>query len=486
MKRSKRLVAMLIVLLVVVGGGAYLYFPRGESLSAAVSATLAVLNTDITAQRGATGDFAPALDGDLFKTGDVVKSSQNGRAVLTFFDGSTLTVDPGSVVRVASLNRLDDGGIQAVIEQTLGRTWASVSKLKTADSKFEIKTPTSTAAVRGTAFETNVQRRPDGSIAVTYTADDGQLLVTAAAGGQTIVTPNTQVEIAQNQPAPQNPTPLPPQPTLRVTSSTGVGFAVTSPGGATCGSAGNKAEIFGCLQNGNTITIRQPVAGRYSVLMTAAAPAQNATVMVEALLGTTVQATRTLTRTFALGDLVRSAFAYGTGTPQTVGAFDPAELVTSVCGAVGTGRVFSGGTLQERTDQLVAFGQANHNADVALVATEAELNAELARQLAAGSGGAPVTGAHVTIDPSGLHFSGDVSTPIGAFTAAGDASMGPLGGRLAVHIRNLTAGPIPGAILDQVRATIEQSASGVSDSVPFTVRQVALRSGCFAIMGTTR
>src|SRR5437868_12064515 len=180
MKLSRRLVAILIVLVVVIGGGAYLYFPRTD-LSAAVAATLSVLNTDITAQKGGSGAFATALDGDLYQSGDVVKSSQDGRAVLTFFDGSTLSVDPGSVVRVTTLNRLDGGGIQLVVEQTLGRSWASVQKLKTPDSKFEVKTPTSTATVRGTAFETNVVQRADGTIAVTYTTDDVQLLVTANA-----------------------------------------------------------------------------------------------------------------------------------------------------------------------------------------------------------------------------------------------------------------------------------------------------------------
>lgn len=486
MKLSKRLVAIVIVLFIVVGGGAFLYLPRGDGLSAAVAATLAVLNTDITAQRNSTGDFAPALDGDLLASGDVVKASADGRAVLTFFDGSSLTVDPGSVVRVTTLNRLENGGIQVVIEQTLGRTWASVAKLKTPDSKFEVKTPTSTAAVRGTAFETSVQQRPDGSFSVTYTADEGQLLVTAVAGGQTTVTPNTQVEIGQNAPAPQGPTPLPPQPTLRVTSSTNIGFALTNPAGATCGSTGNKTEIFGCLQSGNTITIRRPDAGHYSLLMTAAAASQNATLTVEALLGTAVQATRTLTRTFALGDLVRSGFAYGAGTPQTVGAFDPAELVTSVCGAVGRGRIFSGGTLPERGAAIEAFGRDNHGADVAVVVTEAELNAEIARQLAGGEAGAPVAGARVTVSPAGVHFSGDVKTPLGAFTATGDASMGPVAGRLALHIRNLSAGPIPSAILEQVKASIEQNAGKFGDDVPFVVRQVVLRSGCFAIVGTTR
>jgi len=485
MRLSKRLAAILIVLVIIVGGGAFLYYPRGETFSATIAATISILNTDITAQKGGSGAFATALDGDLYRSGDIVAANVDGRAVLTFFDGSTLSVDPGSEVKVATLNRLDNGGIQVVIEQTLGRTWASVAKLKTPDSKFEVKTPTSTAAVRGTAFETTVTRRPDGTLAVTYTADDGQLLVTANAGGQATVTPNTQLEVDQGQPSPANATPLPPQPTLRVTASSGVGFALTGPSGATCGSPGNALSMFGCLQTQNGITVRQPAGGNYLVLLTAASALQNATLTVDALLGTNIVSTRTLTRSFNLGDLVRSGFAY-TANPQSVGPFDAPELVTSICGAVGRGRIFSGGSLQERVDALSAFAKQNHGADVALVATQTELNTEIARQLATQQGGAAVTDANVTVDPAGLHFKGDVGTPIGRFTASGDASMGPVSGKVGIHLRGLSAGPLPAAILEQVRQTIEQNALSFSDGLPFFVKQVALRPGCFTIMGTTR
>jgi len=480
-------IALLVVLVVIVGGGAFLYYPRGgaSSLSAAVAATLAILNTDITAQRGGTGDFGPALDGDVFASGDVVKSSQEGRAVLTFFDGSTLTVETGSMVKVTQLNHLDNGGIQLTIEQTLGRTWASVSKLKTPDSRFEIRTPTSTATVRGTAFETLVTRGADGGVTVTYKTDEGEVLVSANAGGQTSVTPNTQVTIGQNQPAPNAPSPIPPGPSLRLTGGNGLGFAVMSPSGASCGSAGNRSEIPGCVVNGNVATIRAPGAGRYVVLATAATALGGATLRVDALRGTTVESTQTFTRTLAAGDLVRTAFTYGAGTPLTVGAFEPAELVTSVCGALGRGRVFSGGTLQERSDLLSTFGSTNHNADVAFVATQAELNAEIARQLAANPN-VPVKDVSVTVDPAGVHFSGQVTTPVGGFTTSGDASLGQVNGRLTVRIRSLSAGPVPAALLDQVRSQIETNTGNVADSMPFVVKQVALRSGCFVVIGATR
>ena len=486
LKVSKKLVALFVVLLIVVGGVGYLYFPRGSSLSAAVAATLAVLNTDITAQKGGA-DFVPALDGDLLASGDVVKSSANGRAVLTFFDGSSLTVDTGSVVKVTTLNRLENGGIQLVIEQSLGRTWASVSKLKTADSKFEIRTPTSTAAVRGTAFETVVELRPDGTTSVTYKADDGLVVVTANSGGQTNVSANTEVTIAQNQQAPANPAPIPPSPTLRITASAGLGFALTAPTGATCGSAGNKAEIPGCLVNGNVITIRDPVAGRYALMMSAAAAAPGATVRVEALRGTAVEATQTLTRTFALGDLVRSGFTYAVAAPQTVSAFEPAEQITSVCGAQATGRIFSAGTIDERYDLLRQYAASNKSQPVSLVVTDAELVASIRRAVGQGDPNVPATikDVAITIDGSGIHLTGNVVTPLGTFAASGDVIAGPVNGRLSLRLRSLSAGPVPSAILQQIQTAVERGMNEFTDSFPMVVRQVALRAGCLGVMGTT-
>ena len=479
---------LLLLLLVIVAGGVYLYLPRGNALSAAVAATLSVLNTDITSQRGGSGDFVTALDGDLLASGDIVKSSTAGRAVLTFFDGSTLSVDTGSSVKVTTLNHLDNGGIQATIEQTLGRTWSSVSKLKTPDSKFEIKTPTSTAVVRGTAFEVNVVQNADGTTQVTYKTDDGTVAVTANAGGTVNVTPNTQVTIGTNQAAPAAPTPIPPAPTLRVTASASVGFALTGPTGAICGSNdNNKSSMFGCVVNGSIATIREPVAGRYVVFMTSAA-AQGGSLKVEALRGATVEATQTLTRTFALGDLVRSAFTYGAGTPQTVSAFEAPVLVTSICGAQASGTIFSGGTLDERYSQFETFIRANRNAPVSLVVNEADVAAEVANAIADQGAGAPlqIKDLKVTIDGAGIHLAGNAATPIGDQGATVDVSMGTSNGKLVFRIRNLTAGPLPAGILDQLRVAVEKAANEQAASFPLVVRQVSFQRGCLAVMGTSQ
>jgi len=481
----KKKIAALVVVVLIVGIGGFLYFPRGGNVTQDIAATLAILQTDISAQKSGA-DFTPALDGELLANGDVLKSSQNGRAVLTFFDGSTLTVDPGSIVKVLTLNRLTNGGIQLVVEQSLGRTWASVAKLKTADSKFEVRTPTSTASVRGTAFETLVLQQPDGSVTATFKADDGQLIVTAQAGGQTTVNANEQVTVAQNQPAPPAAAPLPPAPRFVVTATGGVGYALTAPTGTTCGSAGNKAEIPGCLVNGNNVTIREPVAGRYTVMLTAASAVQNGQLVIEAFRGSNRESRQVFTRSFAVGDLVKTAFTYTAATPLALAQFEPAELVTSICGAQASGRVFSSGTPNERFDLLRAYAQANKNSPVAIVLTEADVTKAANDGLPKDQSNQPakIRDVKATIDGAGLHLSAQIDSVI-SVTASGDIIAGPVNGKLALRIRNLSAGPLPSPVLDQIQAQVEKGLSDFSATFPFVVRQVALRPGCLGVMGVT-
>jgi FecR protein len=476
----KRLGCLLIVVLLI-AGGAYLYLRPGSG-DADRAATVAVLNTAVDAQKGSS-DFAPALDGDVLSNGDFVRSSKDGRAVLTFFDGSTLSVDPASLVKVLTLDRLANGGIALLVEQTLGRSWAAVSKLKTPDSKFEIKTPTSIAAVRGTSFETNVTQSADGTFSVTYKVDDGEILVTANAGGSVAVGAGQQVTIATNQPAPAQAIPQPPTPRFVMTASTGLEFSVTASTGAICGNGRNKQEIFGCVANGNVVALREPPAGRYAVMLTKTTGAPTATLTVDAFRGTTREATRTFTGNLNVADIVRSGFTYAAGTPQTISDFDPAEVVTSICSAQSIGRVFASGPVQDRYAQLRTYAETNKNQPVALVVTDADLTT-------AGEASIPsdaplqINDLRATIDSAGVHLAAGVTWVL-SINAASDISVGAVDGRLVMRVRSLTASPLPAGLLDGVRGPLETSLNEFSGGFPFRVRQVLMRQGCLSIMGTT-
>jgi hypothetical protein len=476
----KRLGCLLIVVLLVAGGGDLYLRPGSNETDRA--ATVAVLNTAVDAQKGSS-DFSPALDGDVLSNGDFVRSSKDGRAVLTFFDGSTLSVDPASLVKVLTLNRLASGGIALLVEQTLGRSWAAISKLKTPDSKFEIKTPTSIAAVRGTSFETNVTQNADGTFSVTYKVDDGEILVTANAGGSVAVGAGQQITIATNQPAPAQANPQPPTPRLVMTAATGLEFSVTAATGATCGNGRNKQEIFGCVANGNIVTLREPPAGRYAVMLTRTAGAPTATLTVEAFRAATREAARTFAGNLNVADIVRSGFTYTAGTPQTVSDFEPAEVVTSVCSAQSVGRLFAGGAVQDRYALLRTYAETNKNQPVAFVVSDADLTTAVEASI---PGEVPfqINDLRATIDSAGVHLAAGVTWVL-SINATSDISLGAVDGRLVMRVRSLTASPLPAGLLDGIRGPLDESLSEFSNGFPFRVRQVAMRQGCLSIMGTT-
>jgi hypothetical protein len=64
-----------------------------------------------------------------------------------------VTIDPGTELRIDNAWTNADGGTVVVMTQALGRTWHVVTKLMVGSSKYEVKTPASTASVRGTQFQ---------------------------------------------------------------------------------------------------------------------------------------------------------------------------------------------------------------------------------------------------------------------------------------------------------------------------------------------
>lgn len=482
---------LVILLVVIVAAGVFLYYPRATSTSAANAATIAVFKGDVDSQHGSAA-FEPALDGDVIAAGDFVRANSTGRAVLSFFDGSSLTLEPGAQVKVNALVRTAGDGLQVDLEQVIGTTWASVEKLKTPDSKFQLKTPTSAAVVRGTSFVTTVEVVNGQTITTVKTAE-GEVVVQAVFGGPAVtVGANQQTQVTQNAPASQ-PVDQPPTPRLRFTTGTaGIGFVVSDPRGLSCGSTGGATtrQIPGCTVTGGVAEIGDVVAGTYSMVLTAAQAAPNAQVQAEGFRGATRDFGVTFTRTLALGDLVRASLPITIAAGTSVlgsGAFGAAELVTSVCGAEAAGRVFSAGTLVQRQAALRAFAQASKGQAASFVALATELTAEAdtgLRQLR----GSPVTvtGLAITADNAGLHLAATaVAGPI-TVPAKSDIIAGASGGTLLMKVRALDLGPVPAPIKDQLIGAIERSLNEFAASLPLAVDRVTFRSGCMAIIGTTR
>jgi hypothetical protein len=116
------------------------------------STSLTIVSGDVSVRRGA-GAFVPAAGGQILIEGDTIRTGPDARAILTYFEGSTVTIDPGTELRIDNAWTNADGGTVVVMTQALGRTWHVVTKLMVGSSKYEVKTPASTASVRGTQFQ---------------------------------------------------------------------------------------------------------------------------------------------------------------------------------------------------------------------------------------------------------------------------------------------------------------------------------------------
>ena len=223
--RRRVLIAAVIAALVVVPAALVISQQRASS----ASTILSILDGTASVARGAAA-FVSASDGDIVSTGDRVQTADRSHAMVSFFDGSTLEIEPATTVQIEEAQGAASGAIAIRIAQTLGRTWASVQKLTRVDSKFEIRTPTLTAAVRGTGFITEVLA--DGTSSVQTT--DGTVQVTAQ--GQTVSVGAGQTTIAPPNGPPAAPASSPASPNLlRFGMHSPAYLAVVDPLGRACG-----------------------------------------------------------------------------------------------------------------------------------------------------------------------------------------------------------------------------------------------------------
>jgi hypothetical protein len=185
-------------------GAVALMFPT-QALGS--SSTLEVLDGAVAVSRDGN-TFVMGQDGDMLQEGDVIRTGEVAHAVLTFFDGSVIELEPDSEMRVETLQATSAGDLLMTMQQTVGRSWHVVSRTLSADSKYEVRTPAATAAVRGTAFLVTVT--PQGLANVQTT--DG--VVGMAGGGQEVLVPAGFQSNVPPGGVPEPTTPAPPPPAV--------------------------------------------------------------------------------------------------------------------------------------------------------------------------------------------------------------------------------------------------------------------------------
>ena len=268
-------IRVLIVALLALGVVIPAVLSLNQQPASAATMVLTIIDGSADVARGA-GPFSRVADGVVLSAGDRVRTSDQSHAIVTFFDGSTVELEPTTIITVVQAMAASTGALTIQLEQSLGRTWSSVLKLMRPDSKFEMRTPSATAVVRGTGFATDVLA--DGT--TTVTTSDG--IVEVAAQGQTVSVPAGSATTVQPGTPPTPPAARArPQNTLRFGLHSPALLVILDGLGRACGivPAGSTLvrQIPGCLAtepgiDPQLIDLPNAAAGTYSIVIESVAP----------------------------------------------------------------------------------------------------------------------------------------------------------------------------------------------------------------------
>lgn len=164
--------------------------------------TLSIISGTVEVRDEGTSDFRPAEDGETLEVRDIVRTGPDSRALITFFEGSTLEMEPETEVTMQKLEGEEEGGFFTRIGQSLGVTWHRVVEFTDPGSRYEVETPATNASVRGTLFEVIVAE--DGTTIVKSYED---MIVLTAEGAEVEVFAGTQSEVRPGEPA-DDPEPI--------------------------------------------------------------------------------------------------------------------------------------------------------------------------------------------------------------------------------------------------------------------------------------
>jgi hypothetical protein len=150
-------------------------FPAGPKV------TIAGVDRKVEVSRNASG-WEPATAGMQLANGDRVHTGFKAGVILNYPDGSRLIVGPMTLLQLTNTAVGPEGGIKARVWLKLGEVSAQVNRSTGARGDFEVKTPTTTASVRGTKFSVAY----DGS-ATTVAVTESSVEVTSNSGAKVVV-----------------------------------------------------------------------------------------------------------------------------------------------------------------------------------------------------------------------------------------------------------------------------------------------------------
>ena len=134
-------------------------------------ATISEIEGDVSVMEAGTDSWTEGQVGMSLEIGDTVRTGNNSRAEITFFDGNTIELEADTEIEITSLDvSTDTGGTTVTITQTIGTIISRLTQLLDPASSYETVTPSGVTSVRARPATTVVGVTGNGT---TWIANQG-------------------------------------------------------------------------------------------------------------------------------------------------------------------------------------------------------------------------------------------------------------------------------------------------------------------------
>jgi hypothetical protein len=204
----------------------------------------------VTAKLPRGGDFRPVTRDTNVVAGTQIQTGPSGTATLNWIDGTRIRLGANAIMTVlqCQINKTNDAET-SLFKLDAGEILVRVRKLLSGQSKFEIKTPTATAGVRGTIFTVKVAQGGDTQIQVL----EGKVQVDAS-GKEVALAPGTKVDASAQGAQVGNLSPEEQAAWDSEKPGLGPDLAVTAPAAGATVPAGT-VEVKGTAEKGAKVTV---------------------------------------------------------------------------------------------------------------------------------------------------------------------------------------------------------------------------------------
>lgn len=141
LSRSRTVAAIVLIVALALGAvSSAVLAPEANALASIT--TLTIVEGAVLIRHG-DADFSPAHEGDVVAAGDTIRAGSGASAEMTYFEGTSVRIEAESALVVASLRTSES------VLGTLEHTWSVITKLVSGSTRYDVRTPSSTASVRG-------------------------------------------------------------------------------------------------------------------------------------------------------------------------------------------------------------------------------------------------------------------------------------------------------------------------------------------------